>query len=84
MAALPNTGRYAKSSVRRDLRSAHPTGLEPVTFGSVGRLPNHAKSQEILGFSTVSVYSSVLVGNCKPVQINAFRRGFGGKRADKW
>ena len=34
------------------------------------------KSQEILGITTVSANFSVFLGNCKPGQINAFRRGF--------
>ena len=37
MAAPAHEGRYAKSSVRRDLCSARPEGLEPPTLGSEDR-----------------------------------------------
>ena len=32
-AALPDTGRYAKSSVRRELEKVRPEGFEPPTYG---------------------------------------------------
>jgi len=59
-------------------------GLEPSTSSLGNGLGTTPKSQEILGFPTVLAYFSDFVGNCKPVQIDAFRRVFGGKRADKW
>ena len=40
VAALPDEGRYTKYSVRRDLRKARPTGLEPATTGSTVRYSN--------------------------------------------
>ena len=42
-AALPDTGRYAKFSVRQTLRRVHPRGFEPLTFGSVGGYSHNAK-----------------------------------------
>ena len=42
-AALPDAGRYAKFSVRRDLRTVETRGLEPLTLGLHSRIQGRAR-----------------------------------------